>query len=150
VYDIYILVMKKGQPGDVFTSPSGTQSELTGARANGATEKYIPMVVTDSYYRSQRNGSGEYYEAGNRNRPQIGDLGIGKNSGTVFKQFADETHMMMNPPIIGTFAGGNVNSGSDSGVEPILWVPPPDPMVRPSTDTTPSPLVYVFQKKVAF
>jgi hypothetical protein len=163
VYDVYILVMKKGQPGDSFTTvtppPPVTPSELLGARA-GSGETYIPMVVTDSYYRSKQT-NGEFYEANKRNTPQIGDMGIGKNSGTVFRQVIDYDaaaippvpRLITSPPIIGYFSPGNVNSSADGAsnpVEAILWVPPPDPMVRPPTDTTPSPLVYVFQKKIAF
>ena len=154
VYDIYVLVMKKGQMGDTYTSgsisspPTVTMSELSGGRA-GSGENHIPAVVTDTYFRAAKSGN-SFLDANTRNTPQIGDLGIGKNSGTVFRQYSDGTRIYMTQPIIGTFAAGGVSSTSDSGVEPILWVPPADPMNRPHDDATPSPLVYVFQKKIAY
>jgi type II secretory pathway pseudopilin PulG len=150
VYDVYILVMKKGQQGDKYTAgstatgaPAITMSVLTGARA-ASGEDFVPAVVTDTYFKANL-ASGEFYNASTRNTPQIGDYGIGKDSGTVFRQYADGTKIYMTQPLKG-FTGG----GADTAGEQILWVPPSDPMNRLSSDTTPSPLVYVFQKKLAF
>jgi hypothetical protein len=58
----------------------------------------------------------------------------------------------MRPQIKGTLGTAGVippAAGADA-MESVLWVPPSDPMGRPSDDSTSSPLVYVYQTTISF
>jgi prepilin-type N-terminal cleavage/methylation domain-containing protein len=157
-YDLYILVMKKGSVDDTYTATppntptlSSTMTFVTGCRKDDGTEDYIPALVQDTYFRAAKN-AGEYINTTVRNTPQIGDYGVGAQSGTAFRVYSDPANILMRPQIKGTVGTAGVIPpavGADS-FEPVLWIPPSDPMSRSSDDATPSPLVFIYQVTVTF
>ncbi len=112
-YDVYIMVMKKGQISDTYS----TSGELAATGAGGqcrvaASETFVPMV--------SNSGAG----------PQVGELGIGQTSGTVFR--------------VGLTSAGTVRSPAPMSIESIIYVPPV------ASGASPSPLVYVYQTTLSF
>ena len=113
-YDVYILVFKKGAVENVFgQNPVQAPQQYT----RGATEYYMPYTVSAGF------GS-----------VPIGGVGIGVNSGTVFRS-------------INTSSGAKSNPGI-SGGENVFWGPPSD--IPAGGTKTGSPLVYVYQTTLTF
>ena len=112
-YDVYILVMKKGQISDIYPS---TTDELPAVGAGGQcrniSENFVPMLVYKNAV------------------PQVGELGIGQTSGTVFR--------------VGQTSAGTVRSPSPMSGESIIYVPPV------ASGASPSPLVYIYQTTLSF
>lgn len=131
-YDMFILVFRKGSHeqtfnGNPFTVGINTYNEVPGMRAVG--EQNIPAVYFGSY------NSGAVIISGipqiENPYPNLGDSGIGINSGTVFKQ--------------------GVNSGLTSAIaRPALIVDEQIISSVPADGTQASPLIYVYQTTISF
>jgi prepilin-type N-terminal cleavage/methylation domain-containing protein len=148
-YDIYIVVFRKGDPSQTFykqlpappfTPPSG-YAEVVGARnttpmtiPTGYDWQLEPTLITGAYNAGTYDSSLDPPIKGPV--PDLGFVGIGATSGTVFRQ---------------TAALDLVNAGNSKAAarprlatgENIIYAPPAD-------GTSASPLVYVYQTTLTF
>jgi len=131
-YDIYILVFRKGDSSHSFNWPS----EVLNTRGPG--EGLIPEVVRAAYL------PGTYDEKANPPVvgaiPPIGVIGIGDDSGTVFRQSYDA----LTPGGAG-IARPALKVAPPASADKVLFAPGPN-----NGDVTSSSLIYVYQTTMMF
>jgi prepilin-type N-terminal cleavage/methylation domain-containing protein len=144
-YDIYILVFRKGSVEQQFSTagPTNLGAEIPGTRNMAGSVSpndvdgwsLLPSVASASY------APGTYVNGAwtQPALPAIGQNGIGRFSGTVFKQILNTT----------TFGGAQPRPGltvdSKGNPEPIIFSPAAD-----GTVVTASPLIYIYQTTMTF
>jgi prepilin-type N-terminal cleavage/methylation domain-containing protein len=147
-YDLYILVFRKGSAENTFsnkiTTPTGA-TEVLGLRnlnsvGNRPAELYMPSVFYAPY------GKGTY-SAGTSPAvsgavPAMGGIGIGRDSGTVFRQILDTSSGAPGGATPRPLLRGQT-SPTTPPVEPIIYSAPAD-------GAQVSPLIYVYQTTVSF
>jgi prepilin-type N-terminal cleavage/methylation domain-containing protein len=136
-YDIYILVFRKGAWEQDFTlanlPPAYTGgTEVPAMRALPA-EKFIPVVVRMTWNKGTYDPSATPSITGCT--PPMGAIGIGAESGTVFRQGFD---LANNCAVARPLLKGEDPKAGILPKEDILVAPPAD-------NTNASPLIYVYQ-----
>jgi prepilin-type N-terminal cleavage/methylation domain-containing protein len=132
-YDLYILVFRKGAASQVFTSFPAGSTEVPGVR--DTTNTLEPTLVYRTYSAGTYDSTLTPPVA--NPVPPIGHIGIGKVSGTVFRQSVlndyttpTNTKAVARPEIL-------------QAGEEVIYAPPAD-------QTNGSPLVYVYQTTISF
>jgi hypothetical protein len=147
-YDIYILVFRKGEAGQLFSSPgSGTtelgapltpardSTDLTDSTKFTFNHLLEPLVVTAPYNAGNYDQTLDPPVSGAV--PPIGFIGIGATSGTVFRQ--------------GVALDLNNASNTKATARPALPAAGESVIfAQPADGTTQSPLIYVYQTTLTF
>jgi hypothetical protein len=136
-YDIYILVFRKGAAEQLFTLTNLPAVYTGGAEVpamRNAAQDYIPAVLRTKWQQGTYNGANT--PSITDCTPPLGAIGLGAESGTVFRQGFDlANNCAVARPLL---KGEKTNPAFVAPTEDILVAPPAD-------GTNASPLIYVYQ-----
>jgi prepilin-type N-terminal cleavage/methylation domain-containing protein len=138
-YDVYILVFRKGAIEQTFRAGD----DVPGTRPNVTNFELIPSVCYGTWKPGAMSGS--TWNPSNPPVPWIGQSGIGRDSGTVFRQVLNGGYngAMPRPMIL-----PNEITPTASDPKPIIYSPAPDN--GGSTTPSASPLITIYQTTMSF
>jgi prepilin-type N-terminal cleavage/methylation domain-containing protein len=144
-HDLYIFVFRKGEATQTFSNPPTGASLVAGTSDTGTLANYPtyktawePTLVSQPY----SAGTGPYNPSKNPPLtgvvPPVGYIGVGVNSGTVFRQT-----LSINYSNIGNTLATPQPKIRTTSNENVIYAPAAD-------GTTGSPLIYVYQTTIPF
>lgn len=147
VYDIYIIVFHKGEASQMYPTPAGHDAAREVPSTRGPSELLIPFL----WYTVLNNGVKDPTPE-TELRPALGQIGIGIQSGTVFRQFTEvEFHPEPRPPLAKVTGWLPPDPQDPIGILP-QWT---EQVIAPynyrdvPTRTSPQ-ILYVYQTSVTF
>ncbi len=141
--------------GNPYLSVRIPELEILGHARARANEFFVPAVYVGPYYAGDAYNPSATPSIQNA-VPQIGDIGIGQFSGTVFRQgiYVPIATLILRASRLPSVDGGQIHVLTDTTSNwgnPLAFSPyPADPLVSAGVpSTSASPLIYVYQTTIS-